>query len=91
MNAPEGAYNAMMKSVLDINGWYLEQCFHEKPEVVTSCDTYQYNDNENFVEGFRAPAKEKWEHRERQFEKDLSAARDAGEHMARVIAGMSEG
>lgn len=90
MNAPENAYNSMMKSVLDINGWYLEQCFHEKPEVVTSCDTYQYNDNEDYVEGFRAPAKAKWAHHERQFAADLSASRTAGEHMVRKIVGFCE-
>ena len=84
-NANEQQMREFMGAPLDLNSMYLEACFHVKPDVVTSCNTFQYNDNENFNDQFRAPAKAKWEHHEEQFATDLQNAREAGRRMAARI------
>ena len=86
MNANQEQMERMMKAPLDINAWYLEMCFHDKPEIVNSFNTFQYNDNEIYHDGFRAPAKAKWAHHEEQFETDLRNAREAGRRMVEKIA-----
>ena len=86
MNANQEQMERMMKAPLDIDAWYLEMCFHDKPETVNSFNTFQYNDNEIFHDGFRAPAKAKWAHHEEQFEADLQNAREAGKRMIGKIA-----
>lgn len=85
MNANEEQMEKFMKAPLDINAMYLNACFHVEPEVINSCNTFQYNDNERFHEGFRAPAKAKWQHHEEQFETDLENAREAGKRMVEKI------
>lgn len=85
MNANEEQLEQLMSAPLDIDFRYLDQCFHMQPEVVNSCNTFQYNDNENYAEGFRAYAAAKWQHHEEQFEKDLCNARDAGRRMVEKI------
>ena len=71
LNANEEQLEKLMSKPLEINALYLDMRFHMPPEVVNSCDTFQYNDDERFNEGFRAPAEAKWAHREAQFERDL--------------------
>ena len=80
-NADEKGLREFMGKPLDINSMYLDACFHVQPEVVTSCNTFQYNDNELFDDKFRAPAKAKWQHHEEQFDTDLRNAREAGKRM----------
>lgn len=84
-NADDKALKEFMGKPLEINAMYLNACFHVEPEVVTSCNTFQYNDNEHFNDAFRAPAKAKWQHHEEQFETDLANARQAGKNMAAKI------
>jgi len=84
-NADEEALRKFMGAPLDINSMYLNACFHAQPEVVTSCNTFQYNDSEVFDDKFRAPAA-KWRHHEEQFATDLQNARAAGERMVARIS-----
>jgi hypothetical protein len=79
--------NNFIASPLNIISKYLIQCFHVEPEVVSSFNTFQYNANENFTDGFRAPAKAKWLHHEEQFATDLENARQAGKNMVAKING----
>jgi multimeric flavodoxin WrbA len=87
MNMNEEQCNNFIASPLNIISKYLIQCFHVEPEVVSSFNTFQYNANENFTDGFRAPAKAKWLHHEEQFATDLENARQAGKNMVAKING----
>lgn len=82
MNMNEEQRDNFIAEPLSINSRYLIQCFHVEPEIINSFNTFQYNDNEMYADGFRAPAKAKWQHHEEQFETDLENARQAGRSMA---------
>ena len=87
MNAPEDICKKLMDRPLEIISWYLEGCFHDKPEVVSAYNTYQYNDDERLNDHFCSMAKAKWAHHEEQFTTDLQNAKDAGKRMVAKIKG----
>lgn len=89
-NADEKALKEFMGKPLEINSMYLNDCFHQEPEVITSCNTFQYNDNERYNDAFRAPAAVKWQHHEEQFETDLRMSREAGTRMVERIQKIEE-
>ena len=85
-NADDAALREFMGKPLEINSMYLNACFHVEPEVVTSANTFQYNDSDIYNDAFRAPAQAKWQHHEEQFAIDLQNAREAGRRMVAKIA-----
>lgn len=85
MNAQEDICKKLMGRPLEIISWYLEGCFHDKPEVVNAYNTYQYNDDERLNDHFRSMAEAKWAHHEEQFATDLQNAKDAGKRMVARI------
>ncbi|MBR1607421.1 MAG: flavodoxin family protein [Clostridia bacterium] len=85
MNANAEQLEKYMKAPLDINSMYLNACFHQEPQVINSCDTFQYNEKDIYNDAFRAPAERKWQRHEAQFAADLEAARQAGAEMVRRI------
>lgn len=84
-NATEEQFKEFMGAPLDINSMYLNGCFKLQPEVVIAGNTFQYNDKDIYNDGFRAPAKAKWEHHEKQFKIDLQKAYEAGMNMVTIV------
>ena len=85
MNANEEQTAQFMGKPLELNSWYLEGCFGEKPETICSYDTFQYNDNVAYTPAFREPAARKKALHDQKFEADLRNAQSAGRRMAQRI------
>ena len=84
-NANGEQFKEFMGAPTDINLMYLKACFHAEPELIIAGNTFQYNDKDIYNDAFRAPAKEKWQHRAIQFPIDLQTAKNAGIRMAERI------
>ncbi len=72
---------------LNTSRTFLESTFRQAPDCVYSYNTFQYNDNEAFIDGFRnyGANEEKKARHETQFPIDLQNAYDAGVRMASQI------
>lgn len=94
MNAPQFAMEKMnFEGALSTSKRFLESTFRMAPECVYSFNTYQYNDNEAFIDGFRnfGASEEKKERNRVQFPIDLKNAFDAGARMAQKIIDLQKG
>lgn len=94
MNAPEELKEKFnFEGALSTSKRFLEGTFQQAPECIYSYDTYQYNDNDAFVEEFRGfgASKEKKERHEVQFPIDLQNAYNAGVNMVQKIEMLQKG
>lgn len=88
MNAPEEIKELLnFEGALSTSKRFLESTFRQAPECVYSYNTYQYNDNEAFVDGFRmyGANEEKKERNKVQFPMDLQNAHNAGRNLVKRI------
>lgn len=88
MNATEEQKDMLcFEGALSTSKRFLESTFRQAPDCVYSYNTYQYNDNEAFIDGFRGYGanEEKKARHETQFPIDLQNAYDAGVRMATQI------
>lgn len=71
---------------------FLESTFRQAPDCVYSYNTFQYNDNDAFIDGFRGYGanEEKKARHETQFPIDLKNAYDAGIRMATQILSLQK-
>lgn len=88
MNAPEDIKELLnFEGALSTSKRFLESTFRQAPECVYSYNTYQYNDNDAFIEGFRSfgASEEKKERNKVQFPVDLQNAYNAGVNLVKRI------
>lgn len=88
MNAPEEIKELLnFEGALSTSKRFLESTFRQAPECVYAYNTYQYNDNEAFIDGFRmyGANEEKKERNRVQFPIDLQNAYDAGVNLVKRI------
>lgn len=94
MNAPEEVKDMLnFEGALSTSKRFLESTFRQAPECVYSYNTYQYNDSDAFIDGFRGYGanEEKKERNRVQFPIDLQNARKAGVNLVnRIRAAKSE-
>lgn len=88
MNAPEEIKDMLnFEGALSTSKRFLESTFRQAPECIYSYNTYQYNDNEAFIDGFRSYGsnEEKKERNKVQFPIDLQNAYNAGVNLVNRI------
>ena len=88
MNAPENIKELLnFEGALSTSKRFLESTFRQAPECVYSYNTYQYNDSDDFIDGFRSYGAnvEKKERNRVQFPIDLKNAYDAGVNLVKRI------
>ena len=93
MNAPEEIKDALnFEGALSTSKRFLESTFRQAPECVYTYNTYQYNDNDAFIDGFRmyGANEEKKNRNQVQFPIDLQNARLAGMNLVRRIEEISQ-
>lgn len=87
MNAMEEHRKKLFDGALFTSQTFLKSTFGQETECLYAYNTFQYNDNEAFVDGFRgfgaSDAKKK--HHEERFPVDLKNAFDAGVRMVERI------
>ena len=88
MNATQEQKDMMnFEGALSTSKRFLESTFRQAPDCIYSYNTFQYNDSEAFIDGFRnyGANQEKKDRHETQFPIDLQSAYDAGVRMATQI------
>lgn len=88
MNAPEEIKEMLnFEGALSTSKRFLESTFRQAPECVYSYNTYQYNDNDAFIDGFRnyGANEEKKQRNQVQFPIDLRNAYNAGVNLVKRI------
>lgn len=88
MNAPEEIKEKLhFEGALSTSRRFLESTFRQAPECVYAYNTYQYNDNDAFIDGFRmyGANEEKKERNRVQFPIDLQNAYNAGVNLVKRI------
>jgi len=92
MNCPENFRPTAIDPSLKTTQNYLTSTFRQAPELIYSCFTFQYNDNDAFIDGFRGfgASDEKKKHHDEQFPVDLKNAFDAGVRLVERIQAAKE-
>lgn len=85
MGMPEERKEQFLGATLQGFAGMVGRCFGEESEVVTSCNTFNYNENSNYDDAFIRGVEEKKAFREEHFAQDLQAAKEAGARLVERV------